>query len=266
MSEHLSDVRFYVDSFYAIQHHRIKANNRIDALVRSGLDPESVKQRHEWLGDALGEIEDRLAKAISQEIGEQPIWTEWLSKVKGIGPLLGGCLIARIGSDHYPSGKWKCPMCGERFYHQKLAEEHEGHGPAEEQQPVRGIAAFDNISRLWAFCGLHVKEGKAARRKRGEKANWNDDLKLTCWKAGESMIKTNSPYREVYDRAKEGYALRPGLTKLHVHNMAKRKMVKMLLSHLWVEWRVLEGLTVTKAYVHEKLGHTTEIGSREYLW
>jgi hypothetical protein len=41
--------------------------------------------------------------------------------------------------------------------------------------------------------------------------------------------------------------------------MARRKMVKIFLSHLWATWRKMEGLTVTKPYVFSVLGHSDYI-------
>jgi len=47
--------------------------------------------------------------------------------------------------------------------------------------------------------------------------------------------------------------------KGHIDAMARRKAVKLFLSHLWVKWRGIEGLPVTDPYVIEKLGHKTKI-------
>jgi len=56
-------------------------------------------------------------------------------------------------------------------------------------------------SALWRYCGLHVVDGHAARRKKGEKLDYNPWLKAKVLKVmGECLIKANSPeYRKVYD-------------------------------------------------------------------
>jgi len=65
------------------------------------------------------------------------------------------------------------------------------------------------------------------------------------------------PYVTVYHSARSYYqARRPEWTKAHIDVAARRKMVKMFLSHLWVEWRRAAGLPVREPYVAEKLGHT----------
>ena len=45
----------------------------------------------------------------------------------------------------------------------------------------------------------------------------------------------------------------------HVDNMAKRKMIKLFLSCLWLTWRAAEGLPVTTPYAIGVLGHDTFI-------
>jgi hypothetical protein len=62
------------------------------------------------------------------------------------------------------------------------------------------ITRANTPSALWRFCGLHVKDGVAARRKKGEKLDYNPWLKAKVLKVlGECMIKANSPYRKLYD-------------------------------------------------------------------
>lgn len=45
----------------------------------------------------------------------------------------------------------------------------------------------------------------------------------------------------------------------HVHERALRKMVKLFLACLWLVWRQMEGLPITKPYAIDKLGHSSFI-------
>jgi hypothetical protein len=45
----------------------------------------------------------------------------------------------------------------------------------------------------------------------------------------------------------------------HIHNMALRKMIKLFLACLWLTWREGLGLSITKPYAIEKLGHKSFI-------
>jgi len=51
----------------------------------------------------------------------------------------------------------------------------------------------------------------------------------------------------------------------HIHNMALRKMIKLFLVCLWVVWREEEGLSVTKPYAIDRLGHNSYIGPWEMV-
>jgi len=160
----------------------------------------------------------------------------WLIDVRGIGPVLAGGLLALIGD----------------------------------------IGRFDTVSKLWAYAGMHVIDGKAPKLERGKRANWNSTLRTLCWKLGESFVKAGGQYRELYDaykkrdRAKHPEKLNSGrksrkgkaiwmYTDGHIHARAKRYAVKILLSHLWEYWRLFEGLAVREPYAIEVLGHTGKI-------
>ena len=62
------------------------------------------------------------------------------------------------------------------------------------------IARASTPSSLWRYCGLAVVDGQAARRRKGEKLDFNPWLKSKVLKVmGECLIKSNSPYRKFYD-------------------------------------------------------------------
>ena len=164
--------------------------------------------------------EKEIEKSITAYVKALDVWQTWLKGVKGIGPIITAGLES-----------W-----------------------------VDDIGRFDNVAKLWAYAGLHVIDGAAARRKKGEKANWNSRLKTLCWKIGESFVKTKGGYRGEYDKAKAYYQqVHSDYTKGHIHAMAKRKAVKLFLSHYWHVKRELAGLSTQAPYAIAKLGHTTYI-------
>lgn len=113
------------------------------------------------------------------------------------------------------------------------------------------------VSQLWAYCGLHVVNYQAPRRKRGEKGNWNEDGRKRIWLISASCIKQKpeaSQYRLLYDQAREKYAdakhneeclrcgpkgkpAQPGslLSAGHQHARGMRLMSKAILKDLWIE-------------------------------
>jgi len=129
------------------------------------------------------------------------------------------------------------------------------------------IGRASTVSALWRYAGYAVINGARERPVKGEKLAYNKRLKAACYKVGSSFLKSNSPYRKVYDDARVYYeANRPDWTKGHQHNAAMRKMIKMWLSHLWVTWRQIEGLDVRAPYVHEKMGHNHQYAPEAFGW
>lgn len=75
------------------------------------------------------------------------------------------------------------------------------------------------VSQLWAYCGLHTlpsgharpdaqgssaagEYNVAARRRKGQQANWSDEAKKRVWLIAVSCMKSGGPYREIYDARK----------------------------------------------------------------
>lgn len=129
------------------------------------------------------------------------------------------------------------------------------------------IERADTVSALWRYAGYGVVNGEREKPVKGEKLHYNKRLKTTCYQVGTSFLRSNSPYRQTYDNAREHYEVkRAEWTKGHQHNAAMRKMIKLWLSHLWVRWRELEGLPTNHPYVHEKLGHNHYIKPEDMGW
>lgn len=99
---------------------------------------------------------------------------------------------------------------------------------------------------------VHVV-GVAPHRRRGHKSNWNNQARQRIWLIAQSCIKqANSPYREIYDAAREKYSAathsiecprcgpagKPApigspLSLGHQHARATRIMCKEILRDLW---------------------------------
>ena len=117
-----------------------------------------------------------------------------------------------------------------------------------------------------------IIDGKREWTKTGETSAYNRKLKAICYLIGEQFIIQQTPvYVDIYYIEKK--AMRrdcpepipnpdksspwPTInTDSHIHRKARRKAVKIFLSHLWLIWRGLEGLPVSKPYAEQILGHT----------
>lgn len=123
------------------------------------------------------------------------------------------------------------------------------------------------VSALWRYAGYGVTDGQRDRPVKGTKLPYNVRLKTTLYLIGTSFMRCESPYRAIYDEAREYYELnRPDWTKAHRHQAAMRKMIKVFLSHLWLEWRTLENLQTRDLWVMDYGGHTHYRQPQEFGW
>ena len=116
----------------------------------------------------------------------------------------------------------------------------------------------------------------AQRRIKGAIIDYNPKMKKLCRNMALSLIQYNQFYGDLYNQYLEQYLLRDNLLanintakykeavleKIRVGKatkMARRKMVKIFLSHLWAKWREMEGLSVTKPYIFAVGGHSDYI-------
>jgi hypothetical protein len=116
----------------------------------------------------------------------------------------------------------------------------------------------------------------AQRRIKGSIIDYNPKMKKLCRNMALSLIQYNEFYGNLYNQYLAEYMARNNLLdnintakykeaileKIRTGKatkMARRKMVKIFLSHLWVTWRKMEGLPVTKPYAFSVLGHSDYI-------
>jgi len=148
----------------------------------------------------------------------------------------------------------------------------------------------DTISALWSFAGYGVENGKAPKRKAGDKLLYNSQLRSMCWRVGGSLMKAKGKFYDYYLTQKECYAIRfqnegikivPAIqlpkidgkkqegngfiSEGHIHNMALRKMIKLFLACLWLKWREGAGLPITAPYAIDQLKHNHYIKPEEMI-
>ena len=254
-AEKLAVLKQLVTTYYGIQKTRIGMGNRISGIVKEYGETENTAKLLDVFGESE-KIEKAVLKHVKPLLREYRIYTDWLIKVRGIGPVLAAGFISGI----------KTP------------------------------ARFENISKLWRYCGYAVIDGETESRKRGDKLSYSPFLKTMGWKAGESFVKIRGFYREAYEQFRSdeerkneegiikpveiaaGFVLKDdgeiltkakieklkkegisevevGMTNAHIYARAKRKTVKLFLAHLWQVWREIEELPVTKPYANTILGH-----------
>lgn len=235
-----------VELYYDAQGFRLRNLNRDRSEEPSLL----VK----WLGKWLGIGERGIYKILRNwaESEDSPLDVKWSYSQDGIGPVLACGLSAHID-----------------------------------------FAKAETISSLWKFAG---QAPGFDRKIKGQKLAYNSRLKVLCWKLGESFVKVSgretSVYGQLYLRfkseevrknetglyqeaAKKELAskkfkeekdsvarkrlLAGKLSDAHLHARAKRKTVKIFLSHLWCKGREVRGMSVTEPYSIAILRHRGKI-------
>lgn len=103
------------------------------------------------------------------------------------------------------------------------------------------LSNYANPGKLWKRMGLAVINGKSQRRVAGAEAlehGYSPVRRSIMYCIGDSMIKKQNAYRELYLSRKEYEAEKvPDGTKLLWHRRAQRYMEKRLLRDLWRAWR-----------------------------
>jgi hypothetical protein len=162
----------------------------------------------------------RLETKIKRKLKTFPIYNEYLADIKGVGVASAGELITII----------------------------------------KDIERFGTVSKLWAYFGLDVRNGKAPKRKAGQTANWshrgrclvlNDIVSNGFKMCGASTKNTDgsikkeaSTWRQKYDTYKEHELAKNELreeedkiSKGHMDNRAIRKTGKEFLKLLYLKWK-----------------------------
>lgn len=162
--------------------------------------------------------------------------------------------------------------------------------------PAQLIAYIDinkspTVASLRHHCGMHVVNGKAPRKRKGNKIDYTPVLRMICYKIAKSFWMQRTPiYRPIMEKEKEKqdklyndalkqmsnedkkkfnklgfkkgeedkkrkimdkYNEIAPLSLKHAFNRAFRKGVKRFLKDLWLAWRKIEKLPITDPYIQE---------------
>lgn len=189
------------------------------------------------------EAENIHKKAILDELSREPIWTEYLIDVRGVGETLAGVLVSEIDIERCNSISALIAYAGLDVV---VYEDEDGVTHEEGRCRKRHHLVPKTYTN---------REGKVVET---VGITFNPFLKTKLIGVlGPSFLKLGGPYRKIYDDYKhrlEHHPKHKDKTKAHRHNMAIRVMVKTFLADLWTVWRTLEGLPVRPSYAEEKLG------------
>lgn len=198
MNQEIEILRVYARSFYDFQEVKNEFSNRLRALEADGKLSRDVKdERAKEIMEyekKLTAAENGLLRIVESHLDPLPIYSDFLRPIRGCAVRMSACIIMSIGD----------------------------------------ITRFATVSKLWAYSGLHVIDGRAARRKKGEKSNWNSFLKTKLFVLSDCLMKLNiNPetkqplrYRKFYDDYKNR------MTNRAACNMTKEQHSKKAISSM----------------------------------
>lgn len=213
----------------------------VDALRSLEHDAELILGRafrrsaiHPWVKAQCGLGDKQVARLVGA-IGD-PYWHLAEDRPRTVSELWAYCGLHVLPADHASSDTHTSRVGGAQ-----LPADQPHH---DTQSRVVGGNQTSDPDHL-RFDALTPAVGVAARRRRGQKANWSTEAKTRAYLIATSCIKQEkSPYRAVYLTRRERTATtHPEWTPGHSHNDALRIASKAILRDLWREARRLHGHT-----------------------
>jgi hypothetical protein len=104
------------------------------------------------------------------------------------------------------------------------------------------LSNYANPGKLWKRMGLAVFHGKSQRKTTDADdailQGYNPVRRSAMWTIGDSLLKKQNEYRELYLTRKAYEADRPETkSKMHAHRKAQRYAEKRFLLNLWKAWK-----------------------------
>lgn len=229
MATSYPNMRPFIDNRQALQQERIRWALRLDAIER-GVDEHPgaaiMTMYQSWHNEYLEK--EREADNEIRAMAQDIAIIELMVSVKGVAFITAAKVIGYIDIERAPT-----------------------------------------VSALWRYAGFAVFDGKRERLKKGERAHFNTKLKTACMLVASSMMRSRSPYTDLYYSQKEKYEADPvwkDRVKAWIDLAARRRMIKMWLSHVWEVWRSTEGLPTRPPYAIEYLKHKHYKSPIDYGW
>lgn len=262
-------LRALVDTFYAVQKERIGASNRLQAIFMGVDENDPLRQKVMGKIAQLQKLEEAILRDALSLLRDIPVWDEFLSKVKGIGPALGAKLLSLPLDPRRNLSAWwayfglvpyafKCECArGHRFINPKVPPAcpvETGYGE-ERQKCGAKIVKTELIDR-------------APRRTRGAKGFWNPKARSLAYLIGRqfALVGENGYYGRLYKQAKEIYKRKhPDFQPIRIDAQARRYAVKIFLAHYYQTVCELNGIPYRLPYAIEILGHDSFIHWLEVL-
>jgi hypothetical protein len=195
--------------------------------------------------DGLARLEHEATLNLQRAMRRHPLGP-WVKAQKGVGEKQAARLLAAIGDPYWNYLHDRPRTVSELWAYCGLHTLPVGHTASDSHTAVADGAAASSDQRTTDAQRANV----AARRKKGQRANWSSTAKMRAWNIAGSMLKAGN--RETYDKRKaategrahatecvrcgpSGKPAQPGSpwSDAHRHADALRIVSKELLKQLW---------------------------------
>jgi hypothetical protein len=205
---------------------------------------------------ALLSQEKAQAKALEPLVESWPIWTEYLSKVRGIAHQSAAVIIAELNpyKAKYPSSFWKfagLDVAADQRARSKRSEHmvDKTYTDADGKEAVRKSITFSPFIHD-KLLGVVASSIVKAKKENPKKPISYRELYYDFKNRQVNHVK----YGEHNDGKKDENDVII-TSKGRRHRQALRRMIKLMLIDLYKNWRAIEGLTVHPPYHEAKLGY-----------
>jgi hypothetical protein len=203
--------RFLVDDYYALQEPRKAASNQVYAMEKS-------KEPHEiliWFRDNAERMERSMHRVLDA-YSDQFVVGRWAKTITGIDKVISAALLAYIDISMCPragniwrfagqdsTNKWLGKEGASKLV-QEIVQKNGKLNPQEllVQAAVRTGRKYQSLLRQATTTpkGEHQDLTRDGVRRVMARRPWNADLKVLCWKIGESFVKQSGRESDFYGK------------------------------------------------------------------
>ena len=271
-------LNFVVKTYDALTKVGVATQNRLKSMGDVTKETESEFdyllegaqfQNGKWKIRGINTLRNNLLTKMKHLLEAYPLYTEWLRKIPGIGEFLAAKLILLYYFRFVPI----CKDCGAELVKEPKGEDQEegrngggntfvcsgcgkkakGEGNLSHKVMLKD---FQMLSGWRHYMGRDNDPvtGRMRKRARGETMSFSPEGRRITYMIGDQLIKqTPSPYRAYYDKRREyRESTHPGPAKKnHRHQMSRNEVSKLLLAHMWMVARHIEGKPITKPWIFE---------------
>jgi hypothetical protein len=203
--------------------------------------PDDVRADLKATAKGLKRQASALASSMTKELRKLPIWSGFLSKMYGMGPVIGAYFVAEIDISMCTKISQLRMFCGTAVINGRLVRRTKGEKSRFNSQ--MRVRLFQLMTGMWKNAAAHVDK-ETGEVTRGSTTTKYLEVWRGAWHRGQ--------HDERYDLAANTWGDRKG-AKMLILRRAMWKAADVLLEDLYVVWRAMEGLPVWPSYYTAKL-------------